>query len=50
MNSLMTTFALFGDDLKYLVANNETPYEHVDVIFNLITIFVIIFLFSEIIF
>ena len=35
----VTIFALFGDDFKYIIANDCSNAEHMDILFNSLTIF-----------
>jgi hypothetical protein len=35
----VTLFALFGDDFKYMIANDSSNTDYMDILFNSLTIF-----------
>lgn len=48
--SFITMFALFGDDIKYLIqSGDERQYEKIDDVFNVFTIICMIIYTAEII-
>ena len=46
--SCITLFALFGDDLKYIIANDSSNADDMDILFNSLTIFSMFFFSLEI--